>query len=113
MKKNSKIILLAFLFIGMLFTCLQYTIIHIAKGNKTLISNSTEKDDTTENSKQPLEEEDAADELEKEIEDDYILSYFYFSFQGNHLHSKTQLIVYEATKLTASHLNISTPPPKM
>lgn len=96
----------------MLFTCFQYTIIHIAKSNKVLVSNSAEEDDTKENSKQPLEEEDSADEFEKEIEDDYILSHFCFYFRG-FLYSKTQLIVYQPAKLVATDLKISTPPPKM
>ena len=109
MKSTLKYICSVILFLGMLFSCFQYSIIQISKFKKETLSGfNSEEDIMNDNDDGPEKETEL---LKKDIEDSYITSTFDYSF---FVFQKAKSVFNEIkkAKLKYPDLSLRTPPPK-
>lgn len=106
MKLSLKYFYTSLLFIGMMCSCFQFAIIQLSKAKKETVSRLSMEEDTDD-----APEEDS-ENLKKEIEDDYLINHFEYSFY-EFQNTKTALCIHQLNKLNHPDLDIYTPPPKV
>lgn len=110
MNNTLKNTLTVILFIGMLFSCFQFTIIQFAKIKKEMLSSfSSEEDEVNDNDDNSEEDTEVS---KKEFEETYITLVFHHSSYGL---QKVQSAFkeFKKEKLKYPELSIQTPPPKV
>ncbi len=91
------------LFIGMMCSCFQFTIIQLSKTKKEVVSNLSAEED--------IDDKEDTEQEKKEIEDDYLINHFRYSFYDVQT-AKIELYIHEQKQLKRPALSIETPPPK-
>lgn len=103
MKSSVKHISIALIFIGVIMTCFQMTIIHLSKDYK-LSNKEISSEDIDGN-------EDDADDKKIELEDEYNISEFNHQFHATN-NAKIALQIKELILKQTPILSINTPPPE-